>query len=130
MNRKTLLKSSLAKLASLILWLASTVLAFLCLFAVRDLLLWGLAAALTPPSPDDFRRFQAADTINAVHNCSIIILGIVALGVVLVGGDFFFRHFGKPRLVRTLVKLIALECLILIPWIVLFDPFDIWTVPV
>jgi hypothetical protein len=104
---------------SVILWVTAILLTAICLFAVREYLLWALATALADPS-DPRRRFQAANVINLVHQCSMMVFGVVGLGTMLVISEYFFKHFGQTRLIRTLVKVILIEAAIILPAALLF----------
>src|SRR5256885_1203373 len=89
-------KRMLAVLLSTVLWLISAVLALACIFALRDIFLWGLGALLTKPAPA--HNFQAAEIIDVAHYCFMVILGLVALVFVVGSGEYVRRHAGQPRL--------------------------------
>ncbi len=96
-----------------VLWLISVVLAALSPFALRDVLIWALALAI--PQPDQYNRLRAAQTINVASQCGTVIFGIIAVVVMVFSTEYFFHHAGQPRLLRRLGRIIAVECLIVIP---------------
>jgi hypothetical protein len=105
-------------LLSTVLWLVSLVLAGLCFFAVRDVFIWGLALILT--GPDRLSQLRAENYVTLAHNCAMIIVGVVDLGVIIFITEYFFRHTGQPRLLRFLAWTLAIEGAILLPVALLF----------
>jgi hypothetical protein len=98
---------------SVVLWLVAVVLAALSPFALRDVLMWGMALVI--PQPDQFTRLRTAQTINVASQCGIVIFGIIAVVVMVFCTEYFFHNMGQPRFARRLGRIIAVECLIVIP---------------
>jgi hypothetical protein len=112
------IRISVTALVTVVLWLVAVVMTAVCVFALRELLLWATAALLA--SPNRREQLQAANAINLAHQCGMIILGIVDLGVILVITELFFKHIGQPRFMRTLVVIILVETAIVLPTALLF----------
>lgn len=106
--------------ASYALWLISVVMAVMCIFALREVIIWGLATALTRPDMILADRMQAANMVNLASQCGIIILGIVALGVILYTSEKVFRGAGQTQLMNRLVLLIVVESIIVLPVALIF----------
>jgi len=98
---------------SVVLWLVSLALTALSPFALRDLLIWGLALVI--PQPDQLTRLRTAQAINLASQCGIVLLGVLALVVMVFSTEYFFHQAGQPRLLRRLAGIIAVECLIVVP---------------
>lgn len=98
---------SVAVLVSGALWLVSVLLTIVSIFAIREIILWGLGVALVDPQAD--HNFQATEVINLVHQCMMMVLGIAALGAVIYLSESFFSHAGQPQLIRRLGRIIAVE---------------------
>ena len=113
LNRK-----NVAILLTIVLWLISAVLTLICIFAVREVFLWGLAAILAPS--DTASRNQAANIINLAHHCTVIILGLISVVVVVGTSEIAFRNPGQPGTLRTLTLIILAECAIVVPVTLLF----------
>ena len=99
------------------LWLVSAILALFCIFALREILLWGLGILLTPIDPA--HAYRAAGMINIIHDLGMIVLAIGALVVIMYTNHYAFSHVGQPRMVRALVRMIVIECVLVLPiaWI-------------
>jgi hypothetical protein len=69
-----------------LLWLISAILAFLAMFAIREVFLWGVVELLYRNTPD--RDSQAAGIVNASHYCLALVLGLVGLAAVIWGSEF------------------------------------------
>ena len=107
-SRPALAQRALALLVSSILWVLLTVLAFACVFALRELLMRGLGDLLVPPGAS---MRQAAALLNMAQYCLVMLLGMVALIVTLVGAEFAFR---RPGSLRSLLITLAVEGTIVI----------------
>src|SRR5262245_58516613 len=94
-------RSSTSTVVTLVLWLISVGLALMMPFALRELLVWGLALAI--PQPDTLARLQAASAINYVQDCGIIIFAVIGFVIAVYTSERVFRHLGDSRLVRTLI---------------------------
>jgi hypothetical protein len=106
-------KINLNILISSVLWLVSIALTVMCIFAVRELLLWSVALLLAPP--DREAQLRTANMLNLVHQCGMIILGVIDLGFIVGITEYFFRHMREPRALRLLALVVAIECAIVIP---------------
>jgi hypothetical protein len=105
----------LAILISGVLWVLVLVLSMSCLFALRELLIWFLALILPTPDPDSARRIQAANLINVVVPCAFIVMGLIDMVFIVYISEHFFSRAGQARLNRFLLKIIAVQCLIVLP---------------
>jgi hypothetical protein len=74
-----------------------------------------MALALVRPDSTTGQRIDAAQIINLASMCVIIVLGLLGIGVLVVSGDYTFKHLGQPRLIRRLLALVAVEALIVLP---------------
>jgi hypothetical protein len=99
--------ASIAVLVSGALWLVSVLLTIISIFAIRELILWGLGFLLIDPQAA--HNYQATEVINLAHQCLMMVLGIGALGLVIYISESFFAQAGQPRLIRTLSRVIAVE---------------------
>jgi hypothetical protein len=104
---------------SVVLWVIVAVLAMFCIFALRELFVWAVAALLSEPG-NQARRAQVANIINFTQQCVVIILGVLGLGVVMATVEYLFRHAGKAQLNRTLLIVIALESALVLPVALIF----------
>jgi hypothetical protein len=107
------LKHAITVLVFGLLWLISAILAFLAMFAIREVFLWGVVELLYRDSPN--RASQTAGIVNASHYCLALVLGIVGLAAVIGGSEYAFRRAGKPGSLRVLLLIIAVECAIVLP---------------
>lgn len=100
------------------LWLASVVLGGLTVFAARVILIW--AMALLIPQPTTKARLETTNVINLAQQCGTVVFGLILLGIIVYTSERFFREAGNPRLLRMLARIIAVECLIVLPvwWLV------------
>ncbi|MBZ0290548.1 MAG: hypothetical protein K8I30_23190 [Anaerolineae bacterium] len=99
--------ASLAVLVSGALWLVAVLLTIISIFAIREIILWGLGFLLIDPQAA--HNYQAVEVINLAHQCLMMVLGIAALGLVIYVSESFFAHAGQPRLLRTLGRIVAVE---------------------
>lgn len=106
-----------AGLLSTSLWLVASLLALVCIFALRELAVWG--AAFLFAGVNALSQAQTAGMINLASDCAAILLGVAALGGIIVSGDYAGKHAGETRLLRRLVSIIVLEGAIILPtWFV------------
>jgi hypothetical protein len=112
-RNQPMFKISPAVVLSVALWLVAIVLAMLCVFAARELFLWGLGVLI--PQPDTRSRLQAANFIDLAHQCFMLILGVADIILLMGISEYFFRHIGQARLLRTLALVIAIESAIVLP---------------
>jgi hypothetical protein len=101
-----------------ILWLISASLALMSIFAIREVLIWGLGAILAPS--DTASRNHAADIINLTHHCTVIFLGLVSMVVVVASSEIAIRKPGQPRTLRILALISLVEGVIVVPVALLF----------
>lgn len=111
------LKQVITPVIVTLLWLLASGLSFMCVFALIDLIVWGVAYLFTDPNSST--NFQVAGAINLVQQCSAIILGMIAMVMILVTGEYVFGKF-RPNAMRNLVVIIAVECVIILPIGLLF----------
>ena|SRR5215211_153043 len=104
---------------SAVLWVIVAVLALFCIFALRELFIWLVAALFSEPG-NQARRAQVANTINFTQQCVVIILAVLGLGVVMSTVEYLFRHAGEARLNLTLLIVIALESVLVLPVALIF----------
>ena len=112
------MKRGVTILVSAVLWVVSVILALLAIFAVREVVIWALATALT--GDDQASRLQAAHFVNLGQDCAIVALGLIGLIAIIYSGDYFFHHMGEARLLRRLLVIIAVECVIVVPVALIF----------
>jgi hypothetical protein len=118
LNHLSSVKSS-AILITGALWLVSVALGGLAVFALRAVLMWGMAFLI--PQPDTASRLETANVINFVQMCGSVVFGLAFLAVILYISERFFRDAGNPRLTRALVRLIVIEGVIVLPvWLLLW----------
>src|SRR5690348_4475650 len=98
---------TIAVLVSGVLWLVSVLLTIISIFAIREIILWGLAFILIDPHAA--HNYKAAGVINLAHQCLMMVLGVAALGLIIYTSEQFFAHAGQPRLMRILGRIIAVE---------------------
>ena|GEM_PF-6626466 len=99
---------------SVVLWVIVAVLAMFCIFALRELFIWAVAALLSEPG-NQARQAQVSNIINFTQQCVVIILAVLGLGLVISTAEYLFRHAGKARLNRILLLVIALESALVLP---------------
>jgi hypothetical protein len=115
MNRTDLFSNrpSSTVLVSAALWLVSIVLGGLAVFALRAVLLWGMALVI--PVTDVASQLEATKVINLSGMCGSVVFGLVFLGIIIYISERFFRDAGKPGFMRTLITLLIVECAIVLP---------------
>jgi hypothetical protein len=113
LTRGTPFAVNAALILSVVLWLVSVVLAMLCLFAARELLILGLGLLFT--GADRLTQMRGANLLNTSHHCLIMILAVVDVTVLMAITEYFFRYMGQPRLLRAQLVIIALECAMVVP---------------
>ena len=96
-----------------VLWLVAVVLSGLGVFALRDLLIWGLALII--PQPTTKSRLETANVIDLAQQCGVVIFGLMGLVVLLYCTERLIRDAGQPRLLRALARIIAVEAVIVLP---------------
>lgn len=103
--------------ASGVLWLASVVLGLLGIFALRDLLVWGLALII--PQPTTKVRLETANLISLAQQCGVVVFGVIGLVLLVYCTERLIRDAGKPNLLRLLARIVAVEFVIVLPawWI-------------
>lgn len=103
---------------SIALWVASIILVVLGIFALREVLIWGVALVLS--APDRLSQLRAENMVTLSQQCGVVVFGVVALGAIIAISEYFFRNFGKPRLLRTLLIILAFEAALVLPVWALF----------
>ncbi|MCC6804402.1 MAG: hypothetical protein IT319_16080 [Anaerolineae bacterium] len=100
-----------------VLWLATVVLSVLLIFALRDMLIWGLGLVI--PQPTTKARLETANVISLAQQCGVIVFGLVGLILLIYCTDRLIREAGQPKLLRTLARIIAVEFVLVLPawWI-------------
>jgi hypothetical protein len=100
-------------LVSVGLWMFSMFLTVMSVFAFRELFLWGMSILLA--SPDRATQMRGANLIDLSHQCTMIIVGMAALGVMIGVSEYFFRHLREARTTRILFLITAIEAAIVFP---------------
>ena len=100
------------------MWLIASGLGMLSIFAIRDLFIWGVASILRPS--DAVTAYQQGAFINVAHYCLMVVLAMFIIGVVIFSSEYVFKHAGEPGTIRLLARIIAVECLIVVPVALLF----------
>ena len=99
-------------------WLVSTVLTLTSVFALREILIWAIGLAVYDPNAISDQ--QAKALINLSNQCGTIVIGMIALGVILFTGELVFTKASQPRTLRTLLRLIAVEAVLVVPIALIF----------
>ena len=99
---------------SIFLWVIVAILALFTIFALRELFIWAVAAALNEPGNVE-RRLQVANIINFTQQCFVIVAAVLGLGLVMASGDYLFKYAGQARLNRVLLMIIAAEAVVVLP---------------
>ncbi|MFN8374504.1 MAG: hypothetical protein U0694_16705 [Anaerolineae bacterium] len=95
------------------LWVVSVFLAGMAVFALREVLIWGVALVLA--GPDRLSQLRAENMVTLANNCGVAIFGVLALAAIISISEYFFHHADKPRTLRMLLYLVAVECAIVLP---------------
>ncbi len=108
-------------LISGVLWLISIALTVMCIFAMRELLIWGVGVLLA--SPDRGDQLRAANALDLANQCGMIGFGVIDLAVIIGISGYFFGHMRQARTLRILALVVAIECAIVIPvWWLFWRP--------
>ncbi len=114
-----ILKVGLNLLVSIVLGVIAVILAFFSIFAIREIVIWGMSYLLIRLNPN-LKQYQIASVINTTHQIAIFVMGIVALIVAVAVPDYIIRYAGQPRVPRTLIKIVLVESAIVLPVALIF----------
>lgn len=102
------------KTISLILWLTTVVLGFLCIVYGHGILVDFITSILIRLNPD-INIVQVTGTSQAVYYCTMVTAAMTWIAIVVGGGEYHTKNAGKPRSRRILAWTLGVELLILVP---------------
>ena len=114
-------RKTVAILLTGVSWVISALLVLMCIFAIREIALFLMATIFTVPDPA--QNAKTDNLIDTAHQCLMPFLGIIALVVTIFSSEYVFRYAGQPRSFRALIRIIAVECAIVLPvWWLFWRP--------
>ena len=96
-----------------LLWVLMAVLGLLAIFALRDVIIWGVGALLVDTS--GMPSTQIAAMISFANQCGAIILAVVAISAIIASFELIVARSKTPHRVRKLLIIIGVECAIIVP---------------